>query len=43
MFFALVAQIVSFLLGVLALPCRSAQDKDLEILLLLSWPTRTSA
>jgi hypothetical protein len=34
MFFALLAQIISFLLTVVALPCRSNREKDLEILLL---------
>jgi transposase InsO family protein len=34
MVFALVAQAVSFLLAVLALPCRSDRTKDLQILLL---------
>jgi hypothetical protein len=34
MFFAVLAQVISFLLAVVALPARSDRDKDLEILLL---------
>src|SRR5512146_498530 len=34
MYFALLAQVISFLLDLLALPLRSPREKDLEILLL---------
>jgi hypothetical protein len=34
MFFALLAQVVSLLLGLVTLSCRSPREKDLEILLL---------
>jgi hypothetical protein len=34
MFFSVLAQVVSFLLALVALPCRSCRDKDLEILVL---------
>ena len=34
MFFAVLAQVVSFLLDLLALPWRSSREKELEILLL---------
>ena len=34
MFFALLAQIVSFLLDVVGLPCRSDHERDLDLLLL---------
>jgi hypothetical protein len=34
MFFALLAELVSFLLDLLALACRASREKDLEILLL---------
>jgi hypothetical protein len=38
MFFALIAQLVSFLLALVALRCRADPDKDLEILLLRHQP-----